>query len=318
MPVTAAEPAIHLVQSYSADGDLVPAVARYLAEAVRGSGTAVVVAEAGHRELISDALADRAVDVAAARRDGTLVEADAALTLAAFDDGRHLDAERFDRVVGDAVRGAAARGGPVRAYGEMVSLLWARGDHAGAVELESLWKTLGAGASFSLYCSYRLPGTTAAPHTPAAVCQVHDAVLEPSDTAALPDPACDVIQFYDPLLDSPAATRNLIRKVLKSWNEAGVLDEVVSVASELAANAVQHARTGFAVTVSRVPGAVRVAVSDSDARAPAPRPLTPHAPSGRGLHLVRLLSRRWDVASGRSGKTVWAEVPTGCCGGGAR
>ena len=43
---------------------------------------------------------------------------------------------------------------PVRAFGEMVALLWAEGNYAGAIRLEELWNELQKSHSFSLFCAY--------------------------------------------------------------------------------------------------------------------------------------------------------------------
>ena len=53
------------------------------------------------------------------------------------------------------MRRAAATGRPVRAYGEMVALLWEHGDVLAAIELEELWNDLGRELDFSLLCAYR-------------------------------------------------------------------------------------------------------------------------------------------------------------------
>jgi signal transduction histidine kinase/CheY-like chemotaxis protein len=42
----------------------------------------------------------------------------------------------------------------VKAFGEMVALLWSEGNYAGAVRLEELWNDLQKAHSFSLFCAY--------------------------------------------------------------------------------------------------------------------------------------------------------------------
>ena len=43
---------------------------------------------------------------------------------------------------------------PVRAYGEMVDLLWKRANADGAIRLEMLWNCVATQAQFSLLCGY--------------------------------------------------------------------------------------------------------------------------------------------------------------------
>jgi hypothetical protein len=58
----------------------------------------------------------------------------------------------FDRVVGEAVRSYPRN--RVRAYGEMVALLWQQGNIRGALDLEQLWNELQAGVQCPLLCAY--------------------------------------------------------------------------------------------------------------------------------------------------------------------
>jgi anti-sigma regulatory factor (Ser/Thr protein kinase) len=81
--------------------------------------------------------------------------------------------------------------------------------------------------------------------------------------------------------------------------------------SELATNAVLHARSDFEVTVIRLPQRVRVEVFDQNTRLPSFAVAPRDAHSGRGLMLVQGLSGAWGVEShSDSGKTIWFEVPT--------
>ena len=58
----------------------------------------------------------------------------------------------FDQVVGAAVRSFPRR--RIRAYGEMVALLWREGNIRGALDLEELWNQLQAEVHCPLLCAY--------------------------------------------------------------------------------------------------------------------------------------------------------------------
>jgi hypothetical protein len=77
---------------------------------------------------------------------------DARQTMAKFMTGARPDARLFVDVMGETitrlVRGR--EGTPVRAYGEMVDLLWQDGNTDGAIELERLWNELATRYHFSL------------------------------------------------------------------------------------------------------------------------------------------------------------------------
>jgi hypothetical protein len=60
--------------------------------------------------------------------------------------------------VGGLVDEVAARhpGRTIRAFGEMVDVLWRRGQQEGAIALEELWNDLARTRSFALLCGYHL------------------------------------------------------------------------------------------------------------------------------------------------------------------
>jgi anti-sigma regulatory factor (Ser/Thr protein kinase) len=85
------------------------------------------------------------------------------------------------------------------------------------------------------------------------------------------------------------------------------VDVMRLVVSELATNAVVHARGPFAVSVGRRNGSLTLRVTDASQQPPAgPVVSTSQSPSGRGLHIVSRLCTSWGVTTGRGGKTVWA------------
>lgn len=48
----------------------------------------------------------------------------------------------------------------IRAFGEMVALLWAQGHYGATVQLEQLWNKFCEKKSFSLFCAYPKSGFT--------------------------------------------------------------------------------------------------------------------------------------------------------------
>lgn len=85
-----------------------------------------------------------------------------------------------------------------------------------------------------------------------------------------------------------------------------LLESIVLMVSELAANSVRHAQSQFRVVLRRADGSVRIEVHDEGAGAPKMRSPGPHEPSGRGLRIVDALSDSWGyVENEDGGKSVW-------------
>jgi anti-sigma regulatory factor (Ser/Thr protein kinase) len=304
---TAFERAPHAVQFYEQNDRLTEVVGRYLAGGLAGHATAIAIATEAHRRALEAELARAGLDPDELRRTGRLLTLDAAETLVALRDadGR-IDREAFERVIGSVVRDASAAGTPVVAFGEMVALLWEAGDVGGAIELEKLCNDLCAHVDFSLVCGYRSAWASDPRQREAleAVCELHSAVLDP------PGPALDVVSGrFDPVLTAPAHARRLLLTAIRGRDpHPDRLLDAQLVMSELATNAVRHARTDFWVTVRREHARVAISVRDGSGAQPIVREPGPEALSGRGLRLVGEIAEAWGIEWTATGKTVWARL----------
>jgi hypothetical protein len=139
----------HVVTFYDRESELAQTVGSYLADAIDAGGSGIMIATETHRRAFEAELQRAGIDAAQAFADKALWSLDAAQTLAGLMPSGHIDAQAFRREVGSIIRGAARAGRPVRAFGEMVALLWDAGDVLGAIELEELWTQLGSELPFS-------------------------------------------------------------------------------------------------------------------------------------------------------------------------
>ena len=115
---------------------------------------------------------------------------------------------------------------------------------------------------------------------------------------------------------SAARARAFVIRHLLDHDLPHLVDDIELVASELATNAVAHARTPLALTLSRSNGSVLLVVEDSSASMPAPRSPGAEDLGGRGLLLVAALSQDWGTRTdGRGHKSVWASFPIAGAGG---
>jgi hypothetical protein len=146
--IASAAPAEHAVQVYEDPAELVGVVVPYLDRGLSDGSPALVIATADHARELAAALAGAP--------DGLLTVLDADETLASIVVGGTVSREAFERVVGGVVAGLEARfpGRTIRAFGEMVDLLWQRGDRSGALVLEELWNELQRTHAFALLCAY--------------------------------------------------------------------------------------------------------------------------------------------------------------------
>jgi len=90
----------------------------------------------------------------------------------------------------------------VRAYGEMVDILWQRGDKQAAIRLEQLWNEIGRLQTFSLLCAYAmdpLRGDTYADLE--SICRCHTHLIPARDYAELNEAVFEAsLKVLDPQL----------------------------------------------------------------------------------------------------------------------
>jgi anti-sigma regulatory factor (Ser/Thr protein kinase) len=107
---------------------------------------------------------------------------------------------------------------------------------------------------------------------------------------------------------APHEARAYVRQVLDGWGEGDRDGEAEIIASELATNAVRHARSPFRVSVNRTEEAIRIAVRDASTDRPRHIMRDDFEVGGRGVRLIAALSKAWGSSTEADGKTVWAEV----------
>jgi anti-sigma regulatory factor (Ser/Thr protein kinase) len=119
-------------------------------------------------------------------------------------------------------------------------------------------------------------------------------------------------QEFAPLPASLAEVRRFVRSVLE---DLGIGDDRIFecqlIADELAANAIQHAGTGYSVGVELTDTSVRVAVRDDSDVVPVARLSSAEALGGRGLSIVAGTASGWGTVPLGLGKETWADVQCG-------
>ncbi|MCA1816918.1 MAG: MEDS domain-containing protein [Acidobacteria bacterium] len=177
----------HFVQFYEDESCLLESLVGFFGEGLEAGDSCVVVSSGGRRGALEERLRASGYDVDAAEARGRYVALDAEETLAAFTVNDSLEARRFEQVIGGVVARAAAAGGRVRAYGDMVSVLCTRGRHADALRLEEMWNELGGKHAFSLFCAYPLSNFEGEAHAAslAGVCAGHARVIPAESYSSL-------------------------------------------------------------------------------------------------------------------------------------
>jgi hypothetical protein len=173
----------HAVQFYGNEQSLFTTVAGFLGEGLISGQPAIVIATESHRIAIVEHLCGRLIDCESARRSGSLLLLDAEDTLGQFMVGDAPDPDLFEQNVGRLIQQMVdGRGRPlIRAYGEMVDVLWKQGRPEAAIKLEILWNKLAMKFRFALLCGYAMGNFYKQARHLDEVCAQHTQII-PHDT----------------------------------------------------------------------------------------------------------------------------------------
>jgi anti-sigma regulatory factor (Ser/Thr protein kinase) len=117
---------------------------------------------------------------------------------------------------------------------------------------------------------------------------------------------------FPPMPESVGRARQFAARTLAAWGAEQLEDDVRVVASELATNALLHARTEFTLGLSLDSDRLRVTMVDGSPVQPRMRRFdSTESTTGRGLRMVRELTQAWGVEQDGVGKVVWCEFHAG-------
>jgi DcmR-like sensory protein len=172
----------HAVQFYGDDDSLFTTVAGFLSQGLVDRHPGIIIATEAHRDAILEYLRDRLIDVERAQRTRGLIVLDAQETLDLFMEGDFPHEGRFEGSVGRLI--AAMLEGRqdrilIRAYGEMVDVLWKQGRSEAAIRLEMLWNKLAQRYGFALLCGYSMGNFYKQTRGFEEICREHTHVIEP-------------------------------------------------------------------------------------------------------------------------------------------
>jgi hypothetical protein len=165
----------HLIQLYENEQAFITALEGFAGSGFLAGESVIIIGTGEHLKAFNNRLVAHGFDINKLIATDQFLSLDAEETLQNFMLGNHPHEERFFKLVRGLVRRAGQGKRKVRAFGEMVALLWKNGNREATVELEALWNKFCAQENLCLFCAYPKSGLT---HTAMEhVCSMHTKII---------------------------------------------------------------------------------------------------------------------------------------------
>jgi hypothetical protein len=153
-------PSEHVVQIYESDDIFIDTLAEFIGGGIKAGDSCIVIATDAHLKSLESKLVNWGVQLDPLISNNLFMPINAEELLSQFMVDDWPSERLFNQVITETIRKAGFRKRRIRAFGEMVALLWAKGLNGATVHLEHLWNKFCAQNSFCLFCAYPKSGFT--------------------------------------------------------------------------------------------------------------------------------------------------------------
>jgi len=177
-------PCDHVVQIYENDTIFLDALTGFVGGGINAGDAVIVIATVAHLQALHNRLRSYGLNVDSLVSEERYIPLNAEEILSKFMVNDWPDEELFMQTVSKLLEKAGKKDRRIRAFGEMVAILWAQGNNGATIQLEHLWNKFSKKAQFCLFCAYPKTGFTEDMNTSIIdICGCHSRVLEGSKSA---------------------------------------------------------------------------------------------------------------------------------------
>jgi hypothetical protein len=176
-------PTEHIVQIYENDEKFLELLLGFVSTGITSKECTIVIGTSVHIASLNEKLALQGFNVDQVILAGYYLPMDAEDALSKFMVNGWPDENLFNHLVSHLISRARSEGRPVRAFGEMVAILWAKGHVGATVRLEQLWNKFCEKEAFCLFCAYPQSGFTQdASESLGHICSAHSKMITNGET----------------------------------------------------------------------------------------------------------------------------------------
>jgi DcmR-like sensory protein len=175
-------PCDHVVQIYENDAIFLDALAGFVGGGINAGDCCIVIATDTHLQALETRLLQYGVHTQVLIANNSYIPLNAEELLSRFMVNGWPDEALFIKEISTLIEKAGAGNRRIRAFGEMVAILWAQGNYGATVHLEHLWNRFCAQKSFCLFCAYPKSGFTDDINTSIMhICGTHSKMISGSE-----------------------------------------------------------------------------------------------------------------------------------------
>ena len=169
----------HILQIYETEKIFLDSLEGYVGTGFLAGDAVIIIATKAHTSALNKRLKHQGFDLELIESGKQYILLDCEETLSRFMINGSPDEYLFNQVVGKVI-GSLNRnpGKKIRAFGEMVAVLWSQGNKEAAIELEYLWNKYFEKDEFCLFCAY--PKSSLSKESNASIqniCQCHSKII---------------------------------------------------------------------------------------------------------------------------------------------
>ena len=168
----------HVVQIYEEKEIFLDTLIGFVGSGINNGDCVIVIARGETLKLLNKQLRAHTIRIDTLIAEDQYVPLDAEETLAKFMVNGWPDEALFMELVSELIARARKKNRQLRAFGEMVAILWEQGLQGATVHLEHLWNKICAIEPFCLFCAYPKSGFTQDPNESIkTICETHSKVI---------------------------------------------------------------------------------------------------------------------------------------------
>lgn len=181
---TAIAPNDHVVQIYDNQAVFLDSLAGFVGGGINSGDCVIVIATRSHLDALEYRLKNWGIYINTLIEDERYIPVEAEKTLSEFMVDGWPDERLFMNTVSRLIGKGDGRNRKIRAFGEMVALLWANGDTGATIQLEQLWNKFCEKHNFSLFCAYPKSGFNEdADKSIGHICNCHAKIINGSESS---------------------------------------------------------------------------------------------------------------------------------------